>query len=70
MEQKNIFLLLGISIVTMATSLLKRSLNDTSTVAVELKLRVTSQVFPSKLDWFLSTTDVLWGKIATLTEFS
>ena len=63
MAQKNYFLLLGISIVTIATSLLKRSLNGTSTVTVELKLHVMSKVLFSKLDRFLSTIDdVLLGE--------
>ena len=29
-----------------------------------------TKVLPSKLDWFLSTVDVLWEEIAALIEFS
>ena len=32
--------------------------------------KLTPEVLPSKLDRFLSTTDVLWEKIAALIEFS
>ena len=28
------------------------------------------KVLPSKLDWFLNTIDVLWGKTAALIKFS
>ena len=34
------------------------------------KVKNSAKVLPSKLDRFLSTIDVLWEKIAALTEFS
>ena len=39
-------------------------------VLAQFVLCVYLEVLPSKLDWFLSTIDVLWEKIAALAEFS